>query len=119
MSGEGKSPDLVRRAAARLSGATERKAPPALDNNLIRAMESPASPAPGAALLREPAPGAALLREPAPGARLLLDEEAQREMPGPTTPAHGRHVNVNPTTLAAHGSLLPSAGFVPTVDAVR
>src|SRR5258706_4495491 len=119
MSGEGKSPDLVRRAAARLSGATERKAPPALDNSLIRAMESSASPAPGAALLREPAPGAALLREPAPGAGLLRDEEPQRERPGQTTPAQGRHVNVSPTSLAANGISLPSAGFVRTVEEFR
>ena len=111
MSSEGKSPDLVRRAAARLSGAAERKAPPVLDNNLVRALESSIPPAPGASLLREPAPGAGLLR----------DEEPARERPAQTTttPSHGRHVNVSPTSLAANAISLPSAGFVRTVEEFR
>src|SRR3979490_3044979 len=102
MSSEGKAPDLVRRAAARLSGATERKAP-TFDNNLVRAAESSAHPAPGAGLLREPAPGAGPLGE----------EEPQRERPAQTTTTstQGRHVNVSPTSLAANGISLPSAGF--------
>src|SRR5260221_11112060 len=111
MSSEGNSPDLVRRAAARLSGASERKAPPALDNNLVRALESSVQQAPGASLLRELAPGAGLLR----------DEEAARERLGQTatTPSQGRHVNVSPTSLAANGIALPSPGFVRPVEEFR
>src|SRR6478736_367574 len=111
MSSEGKSPDLVRRAAARLSGAAERKAPPALDNNLVRAMEASIPPAPGAGIMREPAPGAALLRD---------EEPARDRSPHHSpTPPQGRHVNVSPTTLAANGISLPSAGFVRTVEEFR
>ena len=111
MSSEGKSPDLVRRAAARLSGASERKAPPALDNNLHRAMDASIPSAPGAGIMREPAPGAALLRDAEPA----RDRSAHVS----STPPQGRHVNVSPTTLAANGISLPSAGFVRTVEEFR
>jgi receptor protein-tyrosine kinase len=88
------TPDLVRRAAARLSGATARK-PAEIEETLVRTIEPPAALASTAAVLRDAEPS------PARG-----------------TPAT-RHVNVSPTSLAANSISLPSAGFHRTVEEFR
>lgn len=93
MNSDAKLPDLVRRAAARLGGATGRKLGGEIDEGLVHAMESPGAFA--------------------PAAETMLDAKPPRGAP------QSREVIVSPTSLAANGIYLPSAGFVRTVEEFR
>ena len=106
---EGKTPDLVRRAAARLSGAAGRSPAGAFDDTLAHA--APAS----VGSIPPVAPVAPVLMSAGAAA-------AVREMEPPAisrAKLNGRQVNVSPTSLAAHGITMPSAGFVRTVEEFR
>ena len=94
MNREENTPDLVRRAAARLSGATGRK-PVEIEETLVRTIEPPAGAGATAAVMRNV--------EPPPS----------RGAPAP------RQVNISPTSLAANSISLPSAGFQRTVEEFR
>jgi protein-tyrosine kinase len=100
-SSEGKTPDLVRRAAARLSGAVGR-APvtPIEEKVIVHAREPSVAPVAFSA------------------APVLREVEAPAPPPRPKT-SHSHTVNISPTSLAANGISLPSAGFVRTVEEFR
>jgi receptor protein-tyrosine kinase len=99
MSGELKTPDLVRRAAARLSGTAARKPGDDIGDGFIGTSESLAA--------RGPAQGS-FETEP-----VRSEAQAARRAP------QGLTVNISPTSLAAQNISLPSAGFVRTVEEFR
>jgi receptor protein-tyrosine kinase len=99
MSSDMNTPDLVRRAAARLSGAAGRAPVAEVDTSLVRPIDAPIPLSP------------AVTKEPAA-------DQGVREVP-PRPTSSGLHVNVSPTSLAANGISLPSNGFVRTVEEFR
>jgi len=116
MSGDMKSPDLVRRAAARLGSAQTH----------VSVTPEPA-PIPAPAPIAAPAPISRTAAAFAAAAVAPVDvlperEPVRQEVPRvevpPRTP-QTRTVNVSPTSLAAQGISLPSAGFVRTVEEFR
>jgi receptor protein-tyrosine kinase len=110
MSIEGKSPDLVRRAAARLSQASARGG---IVSGLTKAGAQKIEPPP---LVTSPV-ASALSQQPA---ALGLVASAPRPPETPRARPQGRQiVNLSPTSLAAQGISLPSAGFGRTVEEFR
>ncbi len=118
-----KSPDLILRAAARLSGAAARPMPPA-DAPPVR--ETP--PVREAAPLRETAPARERELEAPVGAGLAqalrasepaVQDGETRLRDAPPRRGEPLTVNISPTSLAANGISLPSAGFVRTVEEFR
>ena len=101
MSSDMNTPDLVRRAAARLSGAAGRPPAPVaeLDSSLVRPVDAPIPLSP------------AVAKEAA--------DQMVREAPARPASGGGLHVNVSPTSLASNGISLPSNGFVRTVEEFR
>src|SRR3954454_19334943 len=115
MSSDMKSPDLVRRAAARLGGAQAHVPPAPLEPAAIPAA-APAAPPPSRTAAAFAAANAA------PVDVLAEREPVRQEMPRVEVPpkeTQPRTVNVSPTSLAANGISLPSAGFVRTVEEFR
>jgi protein-tyrosine kinase len=134
-----KTPDLVRRAAARLGSAQANMPaapaepappaappPPAASRTAAAFAAASVAPGPIAAPPPPPAPSrtaAAFASASAASVDVLPEREPVRqevprvEVP-PRTP-QTRTVNVSPTSLAANGISLPSAGFVRTVEEFR
>src|SRR6476659_8402271 len=98
MNSDMNTPDLVRRAAARLSGAAGRAPVTELDTSMVRPVDAPIPLSP------------AVAKETA--------DQLVREAPARPAPG-GLHVNVSPTSLASNGISLPSNGFVRTVEEFR
>jgi len=119
MSSDMKSPDLVRRAAARLGGA-QAHVPAAPPEPAPIPAAAPVAPPPSRTAAAFAAASAAPVdvlpeREP-------VRQEPRVEVPRVEVPPKGaqpRTVNVSPTSLAANGISLPSAGFVRTVEEFR
>jgi len=107
MSGDMKSPDLVRRAAARLSGAAGHLPPEDVGAHFVHPAASPVA-------LDAPAP----VRETELPAR-EAEQQPRREVPTQRQKPQSLNVNISPTSLAANGISLPSAGFVRTVEEFR
>jgi len=120
-----KTPDLVRRAAARLGSAQGHVPVSPAEPAPAAAPPPPPSPAPSrmaAALTAAAAAPAAFAASAAPVDVLPEREPVRQEVPRvevpPRTP-QTRTVNVSPTSLAANSISLPSAGFVRTVEEFR
>jgi len=146
MSSDMKSPDLVRRAAARLGGAQSPAPVTPVEPAAVSVPTPPVAPsrtaaafaaaaeatAPASVSVPAPPPApppsrpaaafAAAAQFTAPVDVVLEREPVRREVPKievpPSTP-QTRTVNVSPTALAANAISLPSAGFVRTVEEFR
>jgi receptor protein-tyrosine kinase len=117
-----KTPDLVRRAAARLGSAQGHVPVTPAEQAPAAAPPPPAPSRMAAALTAAAAAPAAFAASTAPVDVLPEREPVRQEVPRvevpPRTP-QTRTVNVSPTSLAANSISLPSAGFVRTVEEFR
>jgi protein-tyrosine kinase len=102
-------PDLVQRAAERLSGATTRKPVGTIAEGLGRVM----APAVETATIHAPAPSQPLPLAPPPVGLGRGTVEPQKTIP------IGREVTISAASLAMHGIYLPSAGFLRPVEEFR
>jgi len=108
-----KTPDLVRRAAARLGSAQSHMSVTPAEPAPIPAPPPPAPSRTAAAFAAASAAPVDVLPE-----REAVRQELPRVEVPPRTP-ETRTVNVSPTSLAANSISLPSAGFVRTVEEFR